>query len=659
MQERRAFTFRNLVIIAVFGMVLLAGGVYLGLNFAVDRAVKVDAEQKAEDWASYFIETMPNLDQLLESGRLTAPQQAVVGAAESLGDVFRFKLFDANGGVVLVSDEAVYGAENPATREHSDKAFGVLESGISNISVNDGTGKENRPPLYAEAYVPVVDPDASVRGVVEVYIDQTKTAALFHTTFAALAYGLAAVAALAFGLPTLAFLLRSRQATEAKQRVEFLAHHDPLTGLFNRSSFNERLEAGLAAPAEQRTAAVAFFDVDEFKAINDSHGHEAGDEFLSHVARAITGCMESGDIAARIGGDEFTVAFAGRDAAAVTAAVEHMLLAIREPIVIRGRTIAGRSSAGLHLIDAGAVSVADVTHNADVALYQAKIDGGGVYRLFTPEMEKSMQARRTLEQLVRTAVAEEGFVLHYQPLLNASDRRCAGFEALLRLPDGQGGLVPPLTFIPVAESMGLINEIGNWVIERATRTAAAWPPGMFVSVNLSVRQLHDGKLVDSVRQALAASGLKPEQLELEVTESMLMENTAVVAAQLTELRQLGVSIAMDDFGTGYSSLGYLWQFGFDKLKIDRSFITALDVPDSQARDILDTIIMLGHKLDMTVTAEGIETEHQANVLTTLACDHFQGYFYGRPAPEEEIAGFLLNTVKPGAQAAPERTKGAA
>lgn len=658
MTERRAFTFRNLVIIAVFGMLLLAGGVYFGLSFAVERAVKVDAKQKAEGWAGYFIETMPALEQLLVTGRLTAAQQSVVAAAESLGDVFRFKLFDLNGNMVLVSDEATYNAENPATREHSEKAAGVLRTGLSNISVNDGTGKENRPPLYAEAYVPVIDGAGETVGIVEVYMDQTKTAELFHTTFAALAYGLAAVAALAFGLPTLAFLLRSRQASEAKQRVEFLAHHDPMTGLLNRSSFNDRLEAGLGA-ADGRTVAVAFIDVDDFKAINDTYGHEAGDEFLRHVARAITGCTVTEDVAARIGGDEFTVAFAGRDAAAVTEAVEHMLLAIREPITIRGRMVAGRASAGLYLIDAETTGLADVTHNADVALYQAKIDGGNTYRLFSLEMEAAMQARRALELLIREAAASEGFVIHYQPLLHAGNRRCAGFEALLRLPDGQGGLVPPATFIPVAEAMGLINEIGKWVIERATRTAASWPAELFVSVNLSVRQFHDGQLVENVRQALAASGLRPGQLELEVTESMLMENTETIAAQLGALRELGVSIAMDDFGTGYSSLGYLWQFGFDKLKIDRSFVSALDVPDSQARDILDTIIMLGHKLEMTVTAEGIETEHQASVLAALACDHFQGFLYGRPAPEEAIAGFLLGSLQASEERSYRRTAGAA
>jgi diguanylate cyclase (GGDEF)-like protein len=432
-----------------------------------------------------------------------------------------------------------------------------------------------------------------------------------------------------------------------------------MTGLFNRASFNARLEAGLAAlDGGARTAAIAFFDVDDFKAINDRHSHEAGDEFLKHVARTIGGVTTPADLAARVGGDEFTVAFADRDAAAIAEAVERVVLAVRQPITVQGRSVSGRISAGLYFIEAES-GLADAMHKANVALYQAKIDGGNTHRLFSQDMETGMQARRALEQLIRDAVANEAFVLHYQPLLDVATRRCAGFEALLRLPDGQGGLVPPATFIPVAEAMGLINEIGKWVIERATRAASSWPDDMFVSVNLSVNQFHDGQLMANVRQALAASGLRPGQLELEVTESMLMENTAVVAAQLRALRELGVSIAMDDFGTGYSSLGYLWQFGFDKLKIDRSFVSGLDVPDSQARDILDTIIMLGHKLDMTVTAEGIETEHQAKVLEALACDHFQGYLYGRPAPEEAIAGFLLGNLQPNEGRSRRRAAGAA
>jgi EAL domain-containing protein (putative c-di-GMP-specific phosphodiesterase class I) len=251
-----------------------------------------------------------------------------------------------------------------------------------------------------------------------------------------------------------------------------------------------------------------------------------------------------------------------------------------------------------------------------------------------------MRERRALEQLVVETAATEGFELHYQPLLRVQSGQCAGFEALLRLPDGKGGFVPPVTFIPVLESTGLIDAVGKWVIVEAACAAAAWPEHLFVAVNLSVKQFQHGKLVGQIKHALTKSGLQPKRLELEVTESMLMENTALIEQQFKDLRALGVTIAMDDFGTGYSSLGYLWKFGFDKLKIDRSFVSALNDDHVRAREILDTIIMLGHKLDMSVTAEGIETEHQAEILTSLACDHFQGYLYGKPGSLSQIAPFL-------------------
>jgi len=640
--QRQKLTPSILVLIAVVGMVVLGGSIYFGVNYAAEQAVIRDGDDKADHWADYFLANMPDLDGLLATGRLDEQQIEVIKAAEKLGDVFRFKLYDMQGGVVLTSDEARYEQEPAATRSHSDHAEEVIRTGTSRIEVNDGRGQQNRPPLYVEAYVPIREASGTLHGVVEVYIDQTETAEIFRSTFAVLAIGLAIVAALAFGLPTLAFLFRTRQASEAKRRVEFLAHHDPMTGLLNRSTFNDRLEALLAMRgAGDAPPAVAFLDVDDFKAINDTYGHEAGDEFLKHVARCLMALAGPNDLVARPGGDEFTVVLVGRSAEEAVRYVEAAMQAVREPIVIRGKAITGRLSGGLYRVEPDA-SLADAMHKADLALYQAKIEGRNTYRLFSAEMEASMTARRALEQLVREATATQSFELHFQPLLRADTRECAGFEALLRLPDGNGGLVAPGDFIPVAEQIGLINEIGAWVLDEATRVAASWPKHLFVAVNLSVKQFADGRLIGHVQEALAQSGLDPRQLELEVTESMLIDNPEGVGSQLKDLRALGISIAMDDFGTGYSSLGYLWQFGFDKLKIDRSFVAALDARDKRALEIVDTIIMLGHKLDMTVTAEGIETDYHASVLSELACDQFQGYLYGRPAPARDLAAFLMN-----------------
>ena len=636
-----ALLFRRSLVFAAVGMAVLACAVLFGINTAVNRAVSADAEHKAREWAGYFIEQMPNLNRLIETGSPDASQMERIAAAEKIGDVFRFKLFDRRGVLTLVSDEGTF----PMSEDGNLKALEVLRSGVSKVSLEDGSGKENRPPVYVEAYVPIVDGPGGVRGVVEVYIDQTSTASLFKTSFAALSLALALAGALAFGLPMMAYLLRSRQASEARQRAEYLAHYEPMTGLLNRASFTEKLDSILRRRDHGQSLALVLLDVDEFKGINDAHGHEAGDEFLKHVASCITDVCGSADLVARPGSDEFILAFTGHSEPDVVALVEHLKRCIAEPIVRRGKSISGKLSVGIYMVDRQADKMVDALHKVDVALHQAKADGRNTYRVFTDDLEIGMQARRDLEQLIRTTAEQEGFELHYQPLLHTESGACAGFEALLRLPDGKGDHISPLICIPVIEAMGLINVVGKWVIEEAARTAATWPSHLFVSVNLSVKQFEDGQLAEHVKNALAASGLKPKRLELEVTETLLMQNTESIAQQINELRQLGVSIAMDDFGTGYSSLGYLWQFRFDKLKIDRSFIAALSHNDKKALEILDTIIMLGHKLDMTVTAEGIETAHQAEVLSSLACDHVQGFLYGRPVPASEIALFLLENTR--------------
>ncbi len=378
-----------------------------------------------------------------------------------------------------------------------------MRTGISKVSLNDGTGKENRPPLYVEAYVPIVDGHGGVRGVVEVYIDQTETASLFKTSFAALSLALALAAALAFGLPMMAYLLRSRQASEARQRAEYLAHYEPMTGLLNRASFSGKLDSILRGRDSGQSLALVLLDVDDFKAINDTHGHEAGDEFLKHVAKCITRTVPRDGSCGkarrrRIHPRPHRPQRAGSHRIGGAADARRSA----EPIVIRGKSISAKLSAGIYMVDRDVDGMADAMHKADVALYQAKLDGRNTYRLFSEDLENGMRARRELEQLIRRTVEQEGFELHYQPLLHTDSGACAGFEALLRLPDGKGGYISPLTCIPVIEAMGLINVVGKWVIEEATRTAATWPSHLFVSVNLSVKQFEDGALVGHVKNAL-------------------------------------------------------------------------------------------------------------------------------------------------------------
>ena len=639
-----AALFRRSLIFAAIGMVVLACAVYLGINTAVNRAVSADAEHKAREWAAYFIEQMPNLERLIATGNPDARQNEVIKTAAKVGDVFRFKLYNQRGDLTLVSNE---GASTvlKASEDDSAIALAVMSARISKVSLNDGTGKTDRPPVYVAAYVPIIDDHGGARGAVEVYIDQTATASLFKTSFAALSLALALAGALAFGLPMMAYLLRSRQVSEARQRAEYLAHYEPMTGLLNRATFSDKLDSILRGRARGPSLALVLLDVDDFKGINDMHGHEAGDEFLIHVAKCIERLCRETDLAARPGGDEFILALTGRSELEVTEMVKQLMRSITEPIVRGGKSLSAKLSAGIYMVNRDIDGMEDAMHKADMALHQAKLDGRNTYRLFSEDLENGMRARRELEQLIRTTAEQEGFELHYQALLHTDSGACAGFEALLRFPDGKGGYISPLTCIPVIEAMGLINVVGKWVIEEAARTAATWPSHLSVAVNLSVKQFEDGQLAGHVKNALAATGLKPKRLELEVTETLLMHNTEANARQLSELRKLGVTIAMDDFGTGYSSLGYLWQFRFDKLKIDQSFVAALNHQDKKPREILDTIIMLGHKLEMTVTAEGIETADQAEVLSALGCDQVQGFLYGRPVPASEIALYLLENTR--------------
>ena len=636
-----AFHLRKYIAAALLSTAILGGLVVFAVDLAIDRAVSADARARAEDWAKYFVATIPEFDELVSSGQLTERQRAVVSTA-LVGNVFRFKLYDAKGNAVLQSDLETF--SNQEQHDHiDDEAMEVIVSKQPLVFLNAGTRERNMPSRYAEAYVPVLDRAGNLRAIAETYVDETRTEAFFHRSLGALAVALGVGFAFSFGIPTVAFLIRTRQAREVRHQAEFLASHDPMTGLLNRTRFAEMLQARIADRVPGRQLALVFLDVDNFKLINDDFGHVAGDEFLKHVARGINRFCGGEDIVARVGGDEFVIALTRYAVAEMVSDVKAIMATISEPIHVHGNTMAAHVSAGIYVMSDEGATVEEALNRAEVALYESKIDGKNRVSLFSSELDERMRNRRELEDLVQHATATEGFELHYQPLLSAADESCVGFEALLRLRDRQGAYVPPTTFVPIAESMGLIAAIGKWGIVEAARTAATWPSDTFVSVNLSVRQFYDQTLVSTVSDALKESGLAPYRLELEVTESMLMEDTEGIAEQLRSLKALGVSVAMDDFGTGYSSLAYLWQFGFDKLKIDRSFVSALEKDEHRARQILSTIIMLAHQLGMKVTAEGIETMRQAEILRGLACDQFQGYLFGRPAPASGVTSVFASS----------------
>jgi diguanylate cyclase (GGDEF)-like protein/PAS domain S-box-containing protein len=428
--------------------------------------------------------------------------------------------------------------------------------------------------------------------------------------------------------------------TEAKQqeeRIQHLAYHDVLTGLPNRTLVFDRLAHGLAHAQRAKAAlAVMFLDLDRFKTINDTLGHWAGDQLLRQVAERLREALRAEDTVARLGGDEFLVVLEDlNELGHVAHVAEKILRAHEAPFELGGQELHVTMSLGVAIYPRDAADAQTLLKYADTALYKAKAAGRNTYRFFSPEMDLQAHQQLRLENDLRRALERDEFELHYQPQFDLATGQVLGAEALLRWRHPLRGLVPPNDFIPLAEDTGLILPIGVWVLNEACRQARQWldrlgPAQPFrMAVNLSARQLQRAGLVDQVSEALVNSGLPPEALELEITESSIMEDPNQALALLQALKGLGVELSVDDFGTGYSSLAYLKRFPIDRLKIDRSFIAGIET-DSDAAAIVEAIVAMAHKLKLRALAEGVETPAQRDFLATLGCDEAQGYLFGRP-----------------------------
>ena len=414
--------------------------------------------------------------------------------------------------------------------------------------------------------------------------------------------------------------------------------HDDLTGLVKRNALMSALSHHLAhSDGQACQMAVHCLDLDRFKMINDTLGHGIGDQLLKKVADRVRAACRKDDIVARVGGDEFVVlqpGIAGRDDAHQLAT--RLVDLVGRTYVLNGHTVNIGVSVGVAL-NGERVQARDVLRDADLALYEAKRAGRGRFRFFEDGMDALLHERRELEIDLRRALALKQFELHYQPFLDLTTNSVIGFEALLRWRHPVRGNVPPLSFIPVAEENGLILKIGEWVIRAACEAASSWPGERIVAVNVSPLQFKADTLLTTVASALARSGLAPGRLELEITESALLDDTSNVLSTLHALRDLGVKISMDDFGTGYSSLSYLQKFPFNKIKIDRSFVANVD---NDSRAILKAVSGLGNTLGMAITAEGVETAEQLAHIRDQRCTHVQGFLTGRPMPADQVNAFL-------------------
>jgi diguanylate cyclase (GGDEF)-like protein len=427
---------------------------------------------------------------------------------------------------------------------------------------------------------------------------------------------------------------------EREHRITHLAFHDPLTGLPNRAAFRQTLEQAIRRSVRTgEPVAVFCIDLDGFKGVNDTLGHPAGDALLRAVATLLQDCAVDGTVA-RLGGDEFAIVLSGRfDADRPRTIAQDILDRFRDPLAVDGSLIAAGISTGIAIGPGDGDSAEQLLKNADLALYRAKQDGRGCFRFFEPALDEAARRRRQLEIDLRDALRAGQFVLNFQPIYELGADRIGGFEALLRWHHPERGLVSPAEFIPVAEDTGLIIGIGEWVLHEACRHAKNWPEHIRIAVNVSPLQFRNAGFQSIVLQALARSGLTPQRLEIEITESVFLDGEGQVVAMLHRLREMGIRIALDDFGTGYSSLSYLRSFPFDKLKIDRSFVTPI-ADDPSAAAIVKVIVDLARALNMETTAEGVEEEGQLAKLRDQGCGSIQGYLFSRPVGAEAVADMI-------------------
>ena len=430
-----------------------------------------------------------------------------------------------------------------------------------------------------------------------------------------------------------------------QEQLEHQANYDALTGLPNRNLLHDRLKQAVFAQRQHRSIAVVFIDLDHFKFINDSLGHSAGDRLLRQMADRLREAVRDGDTVSRLGGDEFILVLNDQPTEDIVfRGMQRIIAKVSEPVVLEGQELTVTCSAGISLYPQDGPDVDTLLKNADAAMYRAKDHGRNNFQFYTAEMNKLVNERLSLEANLRRAVERDELVLHYQPKHDLRTGAIVGVEALLRWSHPEWGLVYPDRFVPLAEETGLIGPIGEWVLRTACAQNRAWQdaglPPVVMSVNLSPRQFRQDALFKTVARILAETGLQPEFLEMEITESMVMHNMEASIAILKGMRELGVQLSVDDFGTGYSSLAYLKTLPIGILKIDRSFVHDINGRADGDGLLARAIISLGHSLKLKVIAEGVETESQLEFLKSHECDEAQGYYFSKPVPPDECARLL-------------------
>jgi len=610
--------------LAISILILVAAAMLLCRSL-LDKMLRVDAQNTSTNWAAMLVSRNPDIVPWLAGIPPSEHTREIIGEASQVGDVYRFRIWDTNGHL-LASSERIPSSNLPTNAE--PPIAGVIRSGSIWNEVHAGNAP-NDVPYFVESLIPIKQ-NGAVIGVFDVYLDQSDDKDLYEKSILLSEGVIGLLALLAAGIPGYFVYRQMIEQRTAKAEAIYMSEHDSLTGIPNRKRLSDLARGALAANRRNRShVAVLMIDLNGFKEINDTYGHPAGDEVLKTVAWRLRSSIRAEDSLARFGGDEFVVLQIGvAQPNGVAVLAERLIESLSLPFEINGAQLSCGACVGVAVSPPDGDTFDTLLARADVALYKSKAQGHNSITFFEPGMDAAVRERRQLETDIRRALATSSFQLAYQPIYCFHDASLLGFEALLRWPEGWSPQ-SPAAFIPVAEESGLINPIGAWVLETACKAAAGWASPLRISVNLSPVQFRQGNIVSVIENALEISGLDPARLELEVTESLWIQNTDTVLDQLTRLRRLGISIALDDFGTGYSSLSYLWKFPFEKVKIDRSFVGGME-SEPKAAAIINTIVSLGKTLGLTVTAEGVETPIQAQILKEAGCDQAQGYLFGRP-----------------------------
>jgi diguanylate cyclase (GGDEF)-like protein len=626
--------------------VVVVAGAGLVMRHAAEEQLEAAAGHAALQWAAFARDTVPDLEPAFAGRGFSADALAQLRRLRQAGDVFRFKLYDAQGGVLLVSDQLDRAegsldapqAARPAPDDDDLAMRRAALAGQTQVELRRGHGA-GQPRVFSEAYAPVLR-EGRVAGVVEVYVDQSVPAARIEAAFREVALGVAGLLSALVALAGWQWRQRQKRDRAAEERLRYLAQNDVLTNTLNRASFRDALERAQKNASDSAGGpvfAVLGVDIHGFKDVNDTLGHAAGDELLRAAARRLRETVGTQDLVARLSGDEFAVLQATvRQPADVSRLGQRIVDALGKPYEISTQPLHAAASVGAAVYGNDGLDRDELLHKAGQALRRAKQQRRGSFSFYDAVLDQRLQGQRELVRDLRHALYAGELHLHFQPLYERDGRTLGGYEALVRWHHPKRGPVSPAEFIPLAEESGLIEDLGMWVMARACEVASTWPPSLNLSVNLSAAQFRRGEeLVGVVGACLEAAGLPAHRLELEITESLLMNNTEQVVQTLHRLTEMGVRIVMDDFGTGYSSLAYLWRFPFDKVKIDRAFTQHLG-QDPKVDLIVRSIVSLAHSLNIRVNAEGVETPAQMRCLQEHGCDELQGFLLGKPSPAAQL-----------------------